>query len=400
MTTDRTWNYAFIFHGIAFGILPVLIPLYFVEYLNGSILDFGFMSAVATLFSILTSIYAGRLAETPGRVRSIVLSSFLLSSVLIFALTRTSNIFLFQSLYILLGVSNSIYGPAIRIFIAETHQKADWIRAFAFYNLLVGLSNTLGLVICSLYVSELEYGKLLLICAPLVFVSFIVAFAVIKDPPIHVERLMNRFNGVIDDVESVSYRLGSKRSASNFGLKSTVNMTLFGLGTSIFIMGTFSAFSSLPIYLSNTIFMAPSTIFTIYFCRSFIGSISYVVVGRLIGEEGGKNAVKVASIARATLVLPFIGIAFSPLLSPIFTILLLSALEVSWSMYSIGSNTIIINYAAEGSIGYYDALNNVGNVVGTLMSGVIPAILGFNMLFTLASALFLIGFLIFWKASN
>jgi hypothetical protein len=319
--------------------------------------------------------------------------------VLIFALTRTSSIYLFQILYILLGVSNSIYGPSIRIFIAETYQKDDWSRAFALYNLFAGLSNTLGLAICSLSVSKLDYGTLLLICSPLVLVSSLAAFAVIKEPPIYVERLMNRLSGVADDVESVSYWLGSKRSAREFGLKSTMNMTLFGLGTSIFIMGTFSAFSSLPIYLSNTIFMAPSTIFAIYFGRSLIGSISYLVVGRLVGgvEE---NAVKVASIARATLVLPFIGIAFYPSLAPVFTILLLSALEVSWSLYSIGSSTIIINGAAKGSTGYYDALNSIGNVVGTLLSGAIPAIFSFNILFILASALFLIGFLIFWKASS
>ena len=380
--------------------LPVLIPLYFVEYLNGSILDFGFMSAIATLFSILTSIYSGRLSETPGRVKPIILISFLLSSVLIFALTRTSSIYLFQILYILLGVSNSIYGPSIRIFIAETYQKADWSRAFALYNFFAGLSNTLGLAICSLFVSKLDYGMLLLICSPLVLLSSIVAFAVIKEPSIYVERLMNRLSGVADDVESVSYWLGSKRSAREFGLKSTMNMTLFALGTSIFIMGTFSAFSSLPIYLSNTIFMAPSTIFAVYFGRSFVGSITYVVAGRLIGGEGGEKAVKVASIARAILVLPFIVIAFYPSLAPIFTVLLLSALEVSWSLYSVGSSTIIVNYAATGSTGYYDALNSIGNVVGTLLSGAIPAIFSFNILFILASALFLIGFLIFWKASR
>ncbi|MCJ7506495.1 MFS transporter [Candidatus Bathyarchaeota archaeon] len=380
--------------------LPILIPLYFIENLKGSILDFGSMSAIATLINILTSVYAGRLPETYRRVKPFILISFLLSSVFLFGLSRTSNIYLFQILYILLGISNSIYGPSTLIFMAETYQKADWSRLLAWHSLLVGLSNTLGLAICSLFVSSLGYGMLLSICSPLVLASFLVGLIVINDPPIYVERWMSRVSRTVDDVASFSYWLGSKRRPGEFGLKSTINMGLFGLGTLAFIMATSSAFSSLPIFLSNTIFMTPSTIFAIYFVRSFIGSISYVVIGKLMGEKGMENAVKVASIARAVLVLLFISVAFSPLLAPIITFLLLSTLEVSWSLYSIGSSTVIMDYATEGSTGYYDALSNLGNVVGALLSGAIPAIFSFNLLFILASALFLTGFFIFWKASS
>ena len=396
----KTWNCAFIFHGIAFGMLPILIPLYFVDFLEGSIFDFGLMSAISTFFSILASIYAGRLPEIHERVKPYILGSFLLSSLFLFALTKTSNLYLFQILYILLGAANSIYGPSTRIFIAETYQKADWGRTFAVHNLVVGLSNTLGLAICSLAVSNIGYGTLLFICAPLVLASFLVALAVINDPPIYVERWLSRISRPIDDVESFSYWFGSTRSAGKIRLTPTVNMTLFGLGTSIFILATSSAFSSLPIFLSNTIFMAPSTIFAIYFGRSLIGSISYVFVGKLSGEGGGGSAVKVASIARAVLVLLFISVSFSPLVGPIVIVLLLSALEVSWSLYSIGSSTVIVNYATEGSMGYYDALSSVGSVVGALLSGAIPAIFGFNFLFILASALFLVGFLVFSRASS
>jgi predicted MFS family arabinose efflux permease len=176
-------------------------------------------------------------------------------------------------------------------------------------------------------------------------------------------------------------------------------MALFGLGTTVFVMASSGAFSSLPIYLSSTALMTPSTIFAIYFVRSLIGSISYIIVGKIIGENG-ENAVKTASLARAILVLIFVSVAFFPLLAPIVTVILLSTLEISWSMYAIGSNTVIMDYASEGSTGFYDALGSVGNFVGVLLSGAIPAIFSFNILFILASALFLAGFLLFWKASG
>ena len=400
LTTNKTWNWAFIFHGIAFGMLPTFIPLYFIDCLKGSLFDFGVMSAVATLSSILTLIYAGRLPERYERSKPFIAISFLLSSVCLFALTQATNVFLFQILYILLGITNSIYPPSTRLLIAETYHKADWSRMFAWHNLVVGFSNTLGLAICSLFVSSLGYGTLLFICAPLVFTSFLLALVVVKDPPIYMERWLSRVSRPIDDVESLSYWLGSKRSAGQFSLKSTVNMGLFGLGTLIFAMASSAFGSSLPIYLSNVVFMAPSMIFAVFFGRSFIGSISYIVVSRFIGEEGGGNAVKMASITRAALVFILPSIAFLPPLAPIVAVLLLSAVNFSWSLYSVGKSVMVVDFASEGSVGIYDALGSVGSVVGGLLSGLIPAMFSFNLLFIIASTLFLIAFLIFWKSTS
>ncbi|MEM2093913.1 MAG: hypothetical protein QXI32_01290 [Candidatus Bathyarchaeia archaeon] len=220
----------------------------------------------------------------------------------------------------------------------------------------------------------------------------------LKTPPFYIERWISRISRPIEDVERLSYWLGSKRSVRQFGLKPTVNMVLFGLGTLIFTMASSAFGSSLPIYLSNVVFMAPSMIFAVFFIRSFIGSISYVVIGRLIGEEGGENAVKIASIARAVLVLLLPSIMFLQPLAPVVAVLILSAVNFCWSLYSVGKGIVIVGSASDSSTGIYDALANVGSVVGGLLSGIIPAIFGFNSLFAVASALFFIAFFIFWKS--
>jgi len=398
LTTDKTWNCAFIFHGIAFGILPTLIPLYFVDHLKGSLVDFGIMSAFTTIFSIFTSVYAGQLPERYRRAKPFIAISFLFSSVIIFALTQTTNVFLFQILYVLLGITNSIYPPSTRLLIAETYQRSNWESMFALHSLIVGFSNSLGLAICSLFVSNWGYKKLLFICIPLLLTSFLVALVVIKDPSLYVERWLSRISRPIEDVESLSYWLGVKGNVSRFGLKSNIKMSLFGLGTLIFVMAVSSLKSSLPVFFRDITGIEPSTIFSIYFVRSLIGSISYIVVGRLIGEGSSGDAVKFASIARAVLVLLLPSITFLPSLTPIITIILLSAMTFSWSLYYIGSSTIIIDYASEGSMGVYDALSGFGSIVGGLLSGLIPAMFSFNLLFIMASTLFSTSFLIFWKS--
>lgn len=395
----RSWSLALIFHSLAYGMLPILIPLYFVENLKGSILDFAYMSAVGTLLTILASVYAGRLPERYGRAKPFILLSFLFSGFLLFAITRTSSLLFFQILYVLLGIANSLCGPSLRVLIAETYEKDEWERMFAWQNLVIGLSGTLGLAVCSILAPSLGYSALLTLCSPLVLASLLVGFLVINDPPFYSERLMNRLSRTAGEAEVLSYWLGSKGSPRAFGLRGDLNMAFFGLGTAVFIMAGASAFTSLPIFLSETVLMPSSTIFTIFFYRSLIGSISYMFIGRLIGSNGEK-AVKVASISRALLILPFISLTFFPWSATIVTVILLSVLEVSWSLYAIGNSIVVMEYASERSTGLYDALGNIGNVLGVLLSGVIPTIFSFNTLFAMASALYLVGFLLFSKASG
>jgi len=400
LTINKKWNFTFIFHGIAFGMLPTLIPLYFTSSLNGSLVDFGVMSAFATLFSILTSVYAGKLPQKYGKLKPFILISFLLSSIFLFALSNSKNIFLFQFFYILLGITNTIYTPSTRVLIAETHPKNDWNRMFAKHSLIVGFSNTFGLAICSFFVLSVGYGTLLSICAPLVFASFFAGFLIIEDPPLHVERWLNRIGRSIDDLESFSYWVSDMRSAVGFHLKPTVNSALFGVGTLIFILASSSAFSALPIFLNEVIGMPPELIFAVFFCRSFVGAISFIVVGKLIGKGNEENAIKFASIARTLLVIILLLMVFLSKLSPILVVLFLSAVTFSWSLYDVGSTTIIMNYSNESSTGIYDALGGIGSVVGGLLSGLIPAIFGFNILFILALVLFSISAIMFWKAMS
>lgn len=394
------WNVPFLLHGIAYGILPTLIPLYFIDYLKGSLVNFGVMSALAMFLAIMTSIYTGRLTERFRRAKAFIIISFLLSSVILFALTQTTDVYLFQALYILLEVSNSLHIPSKYVLIAETYQRADWIRLSAQHSLIVGLANTAGLAFCSLFVSSLGYKTLLFTCAPLMLASFIAASAAIKEPPLYIERWLSRISRPVHDVEALSYWLGSKGSPKRFGLMPSVNMALFGLGTLIFMMARTmsSAFSSIPIYLRNVILMAPSIIFAISMVRSLFGTLSYLVISKWTYNWGSGNIVKIASLSRSAIMLLFPSIAFLSQATPILAVILLSTQAFFLSFYSAGSSTIVMEYASEGSIGVYEALSRLGSVVGGLFSGLIPAIFGFNPLFIMASVLFFLAFIIFWQS--
>ena len=394
----RGWTCTFLFYGIVFGMSPTIIPLYFVDCLHGSLFDFGVMSALARFLNILTLIYAGWLPKRFGRTKPFILISFLISSVVLFALTQATDIYLFQVLYILLNISNSISVPSTRILISETSQRADWSSMFTRQSLIGGLAGTTGLAVCSLSMLSLGYGTLFFICAFLMFSSFLMALVVVKDPPLYVERWLSRVSRPIDDVESLSYMISSRRSGRRFSFKPKVNMVLFGLGTLIYTIAASSASLSLPIFLSKVTLSAPSMIFAIFTFRSLFRTLSYMVIGKWVSRLEGGNAVKVASIARGVLVLLLPSIVFLPRLAPIMAVGLLSTTAFSQSLYSIDSRVVFTDYASEGSVGVYEALGSLGSVVGGLLSGLIPAMFGFNLLFMGASALFLIAFSIVRKS--
>jgi hypothetical protein len=242
------------------------------------------------------------------------------------------------------------------------------------------------------------YKTLLSISAFLVLTSFIVALVVVKDPSFYIERWLSRVNRPIDDVETLSYWLGSKR----YNLKPTVNMILFGLGSIFFALATSSAFSSIAIFFNDIVLLTPSVIFAIFMFRSLFGSFSYIIVERWLGSWRGGDAIKIASFVRAVLVLLLLTLlltlAITPSIAPIIAVVLLSAVAFSWSIYSVDRSTIIMDYSPEGSIGFHGALRRSGIVVGNLLSGFIPMMFGFNFLFIMASILFLFSFIIFWRS--
>ena len=102
MRTEKsnTLYLAYFPYSIAFGMFPVLIPLYLVDSLKGSLLDLGLMIAAATLLGIPASIFFGKLPDRFGRTKPFILTSFLSTSLLLFFLSEAKNVVAFQALYV------------------------------------------------------------------------------------------------------------------------------------------------------------------------------------------------------------------------------------------------------------------------------------------------------------
>jgi len=406
MEKHGNWYYAYFPYGIAFGIFSVLSPLYLVEILGGSLFDLGVMISISTLFGIPASILFGRLPDRFGRTKPFILAAFLSLSLLFFLLSEVRSILVFQILYALLTVADTLHPPSTSVLIAESYQKKSWGTAFSRYNFVVGVAQALGLAFCSLFITNVGYRTMLWIGGPLSLASFLIALIVVEEPPLYVERWISRLERPIDEVSSLSYQLDAQsyspaRNSRRIRLEQSPRMFHLGIGFMMFSLAATCAFTSLPVYLTRKAFMLPSVVFTVFLVRSVVGTFSYIIVGRWISGHNGEAAVKAAAGLRVLLVLLLATISLVPIhLSPFIATIILSSLAFSWSLFSVGRSTVIMEYASEGTIGTYDALDGLGSMVGGLLGGAVSAMYSFEILFVAGSAFFALAFLLFIKGSR
>ena len=396
-TTSSVGRYlTYIPYNVAFGILSTLLPLYLVDELKSSLAELGMMTSIATAASIPASVYLGRLPDRYSRSKPFITISLLGVALVLFLMPMTRSVTVFQILYIIMTLVNYPTGPSTNILIAESFERSQWGKALARQSFIEGLSQALGLAICSLSINWLGYTTLLRMTSPLVFVSFFLALVAMRDPPLYVERFLGRFERPIGDVETLSFNFGSRgtlapsRKARHFGREP--RMALFGFGTIFFAFAASNAFVPLPIYLRES--LAASTVFAIFLVRSIFGTVSYLIVGKTIGS--GTAAVKLATTMRIVLVLLIpVTLMLPAPASFIVVAAILSLVAFSWTLYSLGGDVIKVTNAKPGSLGIYDALASVGSATGSIVGSTIPLLFGYGSSYVISSGVFSVSLLLF-----
>jgi predicted MFS family arabinose efflux permease len=388
-------------NGIAQGILGTLIPLYFVQGLGAGLVDLGAMAFAASALLIPASIYFGSLPDRNRASKPYIMFSFLAASIILYAMTMTTSILLFQILYIALEFASYIRGPSTSVLIAETFEKKKRGAVIAREGFIEGVGVVVGLGLCALFINSIGYVNLLLVACPLTLASFLIALFTLRDSPLYIERSLDRFEGMVDRMEDFSVHLAGDGSirpdlGGDWRFSRIANMRLFAVGRAVFAFAASNAFTTLSIFLLSRASFTSSTIFLIFLIRSVFGSVSYLFIDRLFGSNGGLS-VKLGTIMRVVLVLLFpLTLLLPSPFSIIFAALLLSLIAISWSIYSVGYGLVTMLYAQPGSLGVYDALASVGGALGNYSGGLIPTLFGFETLFILSGVLFLVALILFY----
>ena len=403
METDNSlpWVATYLPFDVAQGILGILIPLYMVQELGATLIDLGTMTFAASALLIPTSIYLGSLPDRHRASKPFILASLLGVSIILYAMSATFNVVLFQLLYVTKELIGYLKGPSTSILIAETYNRGSRSRAIARQGLIEGVGAVIGLGACMLTVNAIGYRTLLAYTAPLVFVSFVFALLTLREPPLHIERNFDRLDRAFGKLEDFSYHLNRDGTIApsldgkwRFGR--SADMRMFGIGKALFSFAASNAFTTLTVFLLTRAKFTNSTIFAVFQVRSIIGALSYLFVGKIAGSEG-ERPVLTATFMRIVLVasIPLVLTLPTPA-NVVAAAILLSLVALSWSIYSVGAEMVAVTYAASGSLGIFDAFASLGGALGNYSGGLIPTLFGFEVLFMISAALFALALLIFY----
>jgi MFS family permease len=395
------WYATFFPNGMALGIIGTLIPLYLIQELNATLVDLGLMTFTASVLLIPTTIYLGSLPDRYRTSKPFILASFLGVSIVLYLMTITTSVIIFQVLYVAKELLTYLKGPSASILIAETYERKRRTSMIARQGFVEGFGGVVGLGLCIFMVDTLGYKALLTLTIPLVFASFILGLLTIQEPPLYIARSLDKIDSVIEEMEGFSYHLTDQGTLApdfsgewRFGHK--YDMRLFGLGRAIFALATSNALTTLSIFLLKGAKFTSSLVFVTFQIRNVVGALSYLFVDRLVGEKG-ERAVKIGTLLRVIVISLLPVVLWLPMpLSVVAASIILSLVALSWSLYSVGVGVITLLYSAPRGLGLYDALASLGGAIGNYSGGLIPTLYGFETLFTLSSLLFILALFLFY----
>lgn len=379
------------------GIVSVLVPLYLVQELGGSLIDLGVMMFASAASVIPASVFLGRLPDRYRRAKPFIVASFAGVSLVLFLMPLVSSVTIFQVSYVMMNLVAYLKGPSTGVLIAESFERSERSSVLARLGFVEGIGGAAGLAFCSLTVNYLGYKTLLKLTGPLVVASVLLCLSAMYDPPIYMERFLDRLDRLTGSIETFSYHLTDRGSlAPNWKWRGhEPNMAIFGLGTVFFAFAASNAFTSLPVYLLVRAKLPTSTIFTSFLVRSVFGATTFLVSSRWVGSEGS-SIVKLGTLMRIILVILLPPTVMLPMPYTVVGITaILSAIAFSWSLYSVGVDTVTLTYASQGSLGVYDALTGIGGAAGAFTGGLIPTLFSFEVLFMVSSGLFAFALLLF-----
>ncbi|MCS7124900.1 MAG: MFS transporter [Candidatus Bathyarchaeota archaeon] len=389
------WWLGFVFHEMAFGLLSVFLPLYIV-YIGGSLVDVGFMSALAVLATIPSSFLWGYACEKEGRYRRYILLSFLSLALIFYFLTLTVDIGLLTLLYVLLCFFHVAHEPPRNVLIAEFYTREEWEKAFAWYRgiteigLLAGL--LLGFFMAALRVSAV---LTLLVCSGLHILAFALSLVLVWDPLLILERGLVTIERSVDLTFRGATALSKLSSGAWIELK-VENVKAFCLGFTLFSLATNVLFTPMAIFLSNGLGYAETMVFALFAVNSVGGIIGYFMSMRSSPNvDREKSVLCRVALFRGLLSLTLVTSMQIFLLRTFTVAVVLFLMGFLYALFAVYTIALSMEILPKEKVGVYNAMEGLGRACGSLIGPLMAEKLGFQYVFLTSGLTFFAAYALF-----
>ncbi|MCX8205139.1 MAG: MFS transporter [Candidatus Nezhaarchaeota archaeon] len=400
---SNRWFLSFFPYKMAFGAASVALPLFVVK-LGGGVVDVGLVTAASVATSIPASIMWSHLSDRLGRRKAFVSASFLLNALSFLLLARSGMVIELVAYSALQGVFITACTAVSSMIILETFPRARWEREFSLFNLTEGVAWTVGLL---LGITSLDTRSLFMLCSLLLLLSFALSLLMVEEPKITLERgpvkvivprLHRHFPPLIIHPPTFKGLLKIGKTLRD-GLER--NLPKYYVGTFVIFLGANLFFTPLPVFMLER-GVPEDQIFLIFFLNSSSSTAFYPVVAKLSERLGDRELLIYALCVRCALFLSLAAVAASspPLPMAHLAAIVLAAIGFTWSIIAVCGKALAPRLSAlmeEGrSIGVYNAVTNLGSLMGTFFGGIVVYVCGYALSFTLAAELIALGAILFF----
>ncbi|MDA4128074.1 MAG: MFS transporter [Thaumarchaeota archaeon] len=399
---QRRWMYGLIPQATANGLANVLLLLFLVVELRGSLLDLGLVATVSALSIIPSLIFWGWLVDRTGRCKPFLLISFVGVGLVFLLIPFVRDVPQLLVLSAIRSVAYSASLPARQILTVESESREGWQGGMARMQFLTGLGETLGMGMGAATFGSLGFGTLFVLCGFFCIISALASALMVQDPWLMIERRLVVLERFTNTLVSASTLIGN---ADTFGQTMTPHKVsrmfhhsarFFFFGVFSFSLGGVALYSPLPAYFLS--FFSTSTVFIVFLAGSMANALCYLLVNRM-GGNVQRNLILTA-VSRMLLI-PLLIIPVMGLNSGLFLAVgVLASLGAAWALFDVASTCMFLEISQRGRAGFYGASIGLGSAVGGILGGYISMEYGFGLLFTFCSLIYagsLIAFVLQFK---
>ncbi|MDA4111657.1 MAG: MFS transporter [Thaumarchaeota archaeon] len=397
-----SWFYASLPFNVALGPLSTYIQLSLLQS-YGQNLGTVYIGLILTIFSGVTipvSMIWGFATDKFHKRKPIIVLSFLLTAVDLFALTFTQSALGIGLLYALFALFSSASATPFNLLIMETQPKQSWSSAFAKFSMIGTIGNVIGLVLSGIWVSVLPLEYLVVPLSLLSLISAMLAVWLIDEPSFMFEREM-----IALQKQSLAQRLLAFPliflkipNVSDFrrifrGLRNELTSQVPILYLSIVAFNIAGGIFNTSLTSSMSVNgLSQSEIFGVYFTALLLQVFAFRYAAPYIAK---RTLVKtaVAGLVLRSVCYALMGVSFY-LISGIWflvpsIIFYPLAAGIAYAIYYTSSSTMVFNSLGSkgqgSSLGVYSALVGVALMIGSFISGFTSVYLGYYVTFLLAA---------------
>lgn len=405
---DR-WFLSYLPMNTSLGISSPLAPLFIIEILKGDVIDYSVFVIVSSLATILGVTLWGNLSDRYGRRKFFVLFGFVSLSISSVLLSVSFSIPYYIGISFISGFLGSAVIPVSSVLIMELTERKHWalkISKFSEFNSVGQIGGVIfAAVFSGFFPHMVALRYLYLFSFGFYLLSAVLGYFLVPESKRSVKR--NEIPlGILRAFEKVRY-IPSHLIHLNFHFKELErDLKLIIVGFLVMMTGFQLFFVAFPI-LIKSLDVSSTVFFIIYLGNYFFSAITFGFSGQISLKYGNKKIAMIATIARILIfpmVIAIVGlITYRPMLF-IALLLVYSVLGSLWSFISVGTGTLVSNLSKpeeRGRVsGTYNAVQSVGAVIGSAITGIVVAGAGYYADILLASVVSAAGLFVLSKATT